>query len=85
VAAIEIFFCTPGIGNMIREGKTQQIPSAIQTGVKEGMVDMDTSIRRLYDAGLITARAALDKAIDKSAFKDLSEADGASSSSAARG
>jgi twitching motility protein PilT len=85
VAAIEILFCSPGIGNMIREGKTQQIPSAIQTGVREGMVDMDTSIRRLYDAGLISARAALDKAIDKSSFKDLLEAEAASPSSAARG
>jgi twitching motility protein PilT len=85
VAEIEILFCSPGIGNMIREGKTQQIPSAIQTGVREGMVDMDTSIRRLYDAGLISARAALDKAIDKSSFKDLLEAEAASPSSAARG
>ena len=49
VAAIEILFSSPAIGNMIREGKTPQITSAIQTGVKEGMVDMDTSIRRLYD------------------------------------
>ena len=31
---------------MIREGKTPQITSAIQTGIKEGMVDMDTSIKR---------------------------------------
>ena len=71
VAALEILFSSPAIGNMIREGKTPQITSAIQTGQREGMVDMDTSIRRLYDAGRITARAALDKAIDKEQFKDL--------------
>ena len=74
VAAMEILFCSPAIGNMIREGKTPQITSAIQTGVKEGMIDMDASIRKLYDGGLISARAALDKAIDKSAFKDLDDA-----------
>jgi twitching motility protein PilT len=74
VAAIEILFSSPAIGNMIREGKTAQITSAIQTGSKDGMVDMDTSIRRLYDQKQISARAALDKAIDKSLFKDLAEA-----------
>jgi twitching motility protein PilT len=71
VAALEILFSSPAIGNMIREGKSGQITSAIQTGVREGMVDMDTSIRRLYEAKRITARAAFDKAIDKEQFKDL--------------
>jgi twitching motility protein PilT len=73
VAAIEILFSSPAIGNMIREGKTTMITSAIQTGVKEGMIDMDSSIRRLYDEKKISARAAIDKAIDKSQFKDLLE------------
>jgi twitching motility protein PilT len=77
VAAIEILFSSPAIGNMIREGKTPQITSAIQTGAKDGMIDMDTSIRRLYDEKKITARAAIDKAIDKSQFKDLLEEGGA--------
>lgn len=71
VAALEILFSSPAIGNMIREGKTSQVTSAIQTGVREGMVDMDTSIRRLYEEKRITARAAYDKAIDKERFKDL--------------
>ena len=73
VAAIEVLFSSPAIGNMIREGKTPQITSAIQTGIKEGMIDMDSSIRRLYDEKKISARAALDKAIDKTQFKDLVE------------
>ena len=73
VAALEILFASPAIGNMIREGKTSQVTSAIQTGVREGMVDMDTSIRRLFEAGKVTARAAYDKAIDKEQFKDLLE------------
>jgi pilus retraction protein PilT len=73
VAALEILFASPAIGNMIREGKTSQVTSAIQTGVKEGMVDMDTSIRRLFEAGKVTARAAYDKAIDKEQFKELLE------------
>jgi len=73
VAAVEILFASPAIGNMIREGKTSQVTSAIQTGVSVGMVDMDTSIRRLYSEGKVTARAAYDKAIDKEQFKDLIE------------
>ncbi len=71
VAALEILFSSPAIGNMIREGKTPQITSAIQTGVREGMIDMDSSIRKLYTDGKITGRAAYDKAIDKEQFKDV--------------
>jgi twitching motility protein PilT len=76
VAALEILFASPAIGNMIREGKTSQITSAIQTGMKEGMVDMDASIRRLYTDKKISARAAYDKAIDKESFKDALQAEG---------
>lgn len=71
IAAVEILFCTPAIGNMIREGNTNQITSAIQTGTKSGMIEMDAAIRNLYDEGKITARAAQDKAINKELFEDL--------------
>ena len=71
VAALEILFASPAVGNMIREGKTGQITSTIQTGTKEGMVSMDMSIRRLFDEGKITARAAYDKAIDKESFNTI--------------
>jgi len=73
VAALEIVFVTPAISNLIRRGKTPQITSIIQGGVKQGMIDMDTSIRKLYDEGVVTARAAYDKAIDKELFKDLAD------------
>jgi twitching motility protein PilT len=56
---------------MIREGNTNQITSAIQTGVKGGMIEMDAAIRNLYEEGKITARAAYDKAINKELFEDL--------------
>jgi twitching motility protein PilT len=73
VAALEILFGSPALGNMIREGKTTQITSMIQMGQKEGMVDMDTSIKKLLEAKKITPRAAYDKAIEKESFKDLLE------------
>jgi len=75
VAALEILFSSPAIGNMIREGKTSQITSAIQTGMREGMIDMDSSIKRLLQEKKITARAAYDKAIDKEQFKAEVEAE----------
>ena len=75
VAAIEILFSSPAVGNMIREGKTTQITSIIQTGAKEGMIDMDGSLKQLLQAELITARSAYDKAIDKEQFKEFLEAE----------
>jgi twitching motility protein PilT len=65
IAALEILFGSPQIGNMIREGKTSQITSAIQVGRKEGMTSMDQSILAHLEAGLVSADDALDKAIDK--------------------
>ncbi len=73
VAAVEIVFSTAAISNMIRRGKISQITSLIQGGIKQGMIDMDSSIRALYDEGLITAKAAYDKAIDKELFKDIAD------------
>jgi len=71
VAALEIVFVTPAISNLIRRGKTAQITSAIQSGVQQGMIEMDGSIRALYEEGIVTARAAYDKAVDKELFKDM--------------
>jgi twitching motility protein PilT len=71
VAALEILFASPAIGNMVREGKTSQITSAIQTGVREGMIDMDSSIKKLFEEKKISAQAAYDKAIDKESFKAI--------------
>ncbi|NOZ94581.1 MAG: type IV pilus twitching motility protein PilT [Acidobacteria bacterium] len=71
VAALEILFSSQAIGTMIREGKTSQITSAVQTGSRSGMIDMDSSIRKLWEDGLVSAAAAFDKAIDKEAFAEV--------------
>jgi twitching motility protein PilT len=73
VAAVEIVFASGAISNLIRRGKVAQITSLIQGGVKQGMIDMDSSIRALYEEGKVTARSAYDKAIDKELFKDIME------------
>ena len=62
---------TTAISNLIRRGKIAQITSMIQGGAKQGMIEMDASIRALYEEGVVTARAAYDKAVDKELFKDI--------------
>lgn len=54
VAALEILISTPAIRNLIREGKTHQINSSIQTGAKFGMQTMEMALRNLYQSGLIS-------------------------------
>jgi twitching motility protein PilT len=70
-AALEILVCTAAVGNLIREGKTVQIPSAIQTGKQFGMVTLDDAIMGVLQKGWISPEEAYDKSIDKSKFKSL--------------
>src|SRR6266571_3260866 len=70
-AALEILICTAGVGNLIREGKTVQIPSAIQTGKQYGMQTLDDAIMANLQKGWISAEEAYDKGIDKNKFKPL--------------
>jgi twitching motility protein PilT len=53
VPAVEVMISTPAIKNLIRESKTHQIYSSIQTGSKYGMQTMESSVYELYDRGLI--------------------------------
>ncbi|TVQ18922.1 MAG: type IV pilus twitching motility protein PilT [Leptolyngbya sp. DLM2.Bin15] len=59
IMAQEIMIVTPAISNLIREGKTSQIYSAIQTGGKLGMVTLEKVLADLYKAGSITFEAAM--------------------------
>jgi twitching motility protein PilT len=58
VMAAEVLVPTPAVRNLIREGKTHQIPSAMQTGSNVGMQTMDTALATLVRAGKITQRVA---------------------------
>lgn len=53
VAAHEIMIATPAIKNLIRENKTAQMLSVIQTGVLDGMVSLDNSLKNLIEQGFI--------------------------------
>ncbi|MBX9724459.1 MAG: type IV pilus twitching motility protein PilT [Candidatus Obscuribacterales bacterium] len=70
-AALEVLVCTPAIGNLIREAKTFQIPSAMQLGKKQGMQTLDDAIAELVAKKWISPEEAFDKAIDKARFQNL--------------
>ncbi len=70
-AALEILVVTAGVSNLIREGKTVQIPSAIQTGKQHGMQTLDDAIMDTLNKKWISVEEAYDKCIDKSKFRPL--------------
>jgi twitching motility protein PilT len=59
VAALEILMCNKAVGNLIREGKTFQIISVLQTGAPQGMALMESSLAALVKAGTIGKDEAL--------------------------
>ena len=71
IAALEVMVITPGIQNLIREGKTQQIESAVQTGNKYGMKTMDMAISELYKKGVISMDTAMTYAVDRETLKRM--------------
>ncbi|MEW6482002.1 MAG: type IV pilus twitching motility protein PilT [bacterium] len=68
VVACEIMVATPAIRNLIREGKTHQMPSIIQTGAKDGMQSMDQCLKMLVMKNKITKEDAYLRAVDKASF-----------------
>lgn len=71
IAALEVLIVTPAVSNLIREGKTFQIPSAMQTGKNKGMVMLNDSLMDLVNKGLVEPRDAYIKAVDKEGFEML--------------
>ncbi|MFP7835061.1 type IV pilus twitching motility protein PilT [Marisediminicola sp. LYQ134] len=71
VVATEIMVSTPAIANLIREGKTFQIPSALQAGRSIGMQTMDNHLADLVNSGEVTHEAAIEKVSDTASFAQL--------------
>jgi twitching motility protein PilT len=65
VVATEVMITTPALANLIREGKTYQVPSAMQAGRDQGMHTMDQHLAELVNAGTISHEAAMEKAQDR--------------------
>ncbi|MBM7867890.1 PilT/PilU family type 4a pilus ATPase [Heliobacterium gestii] len=68
VVAQEIMVCTTAIRNLIREGKTHQIATAIQTGGKLGMQTMHMALKHLVTKGLVSREEAVKKSADPDAL-----------------
>ena len=68
LAALEILFCNAAVANLIREAKTFQITSVMQTGKREGMQLLDTAIMNFLQEKQISPQEAYQKANDKSIF-----------------
>ncbi|MEJ7849275.1 MAG: type IV pilus twitching motility protein PilT [Pyrinomonadaceae bacterium] len=71
VAALEVLIITPAVSNLIREGKTFQIPSAMQTGKTHGMVLLNDSLYDLVQKGVVEPKDAYIKAVDKTNFETM--------------
>ncbi len=65
VAAREILLSIPAVSNLIREGKTFQIPSIMQTNRKTGMVTLNDALMELVDAKQVEPKEAYMKAAEK--------------------
>jgi len=68
VAAREILLTIPAVSNLIREGKTFQIPSIMQTNRKAGMVTLNDALMELVDQGRVEPKEAYMKAVEKAGF-----------------
>lgn len=69
--AVEVLVGNNSVANLIREGKTYQIPMAMQTGKKDGMRMMDVSILELYEKGIIDKDEAVARSINKSPYREM--------------
>ncbi len=75
VAALEVMVNTPAVSNLIRQGKLEQLETAIQGGARIGMRTMDSALKDLLDQGQITGKTAYESALEKRKFEDVKELD----------
>lgn len=70
-AALEVLVVDAPVSNIIREGKTHQIPGMIEVGKKKGNVTLDDAIMALLQAGKIDPEEAFNKSINKKKFREF--------------
>lgn len=71
VCAMEVMIATPAVRNLVREAKTHQLTSIIQTSSNVGMMTMDQHLRDLYQRGLITYEDAMTRAMNPDELKNM--------------
>jgi len=68
-AALEILVNNPATGNLIRQGKLDQLETAMQSGKRAGMCTMDSTLKELMDKAIISGQSAYNYSIDKNKFE----------------
>jgi twitching motility protein PilT len=76
IAGLEILIGTPAIRNLIREGKVHQIPSAMQTGQKQGMQTLDMALVELVRRNMVTIEEAQARTLTPNLFSSAAAIDG---------
>lgn len=71
VAALEILVNTPAVANLIRQGKLDQLETAMQSGGASGMQTMDSALMALVETQQIEVKEAYQQANNKSRFQKL--------------
>ncbi len=74
IAALEVLIGIASVANLIREGKTFQIPSIMQTGKKYGMVTLNDALMQLVRKNLVEPEEAWRKCVDKLAMVNMMRA-----------
>ena len=73
VAALEVLINTPAVANLIRQGKLDQIETAMQSGGSVGMQTMDSALLELVEKAWISGRDAYQYANDKAKFQKIKD------------
>jgi twitching motility protein PilT len=75
VAALEVLINTPAVANLIRQGKLDQLETAMQSGGAVGMQTMDSALMKLVEGAVVAGKEAYLQASNKSKFERLKDAD----------
>jgi twitching motility protein PilT len=75
VAALEVLINTPAVANLIRQGKLDQLETAIQSGGNVGMITMDSALMQLVNNGKVSGREAYLQSNNKAMFERLKDDD----------
>ena len=73
VAALEIMINTPAVSNLIRQGKLDQLETAMQSGGNVGMKTMDNALMELVEKGRVTGQEAYQQANNKAKFEQVKD------------
>jgi len=75
IAALEIMINTPAVSNLIRQGKIDQLETAIQSGGNVGMQPMDNALMELVERGWVSGKEAYLQASNKHKFEQVKDMD----------